>query len=132
VIGIEQADRARRLARLRALRCLYKSYCNERLPAVRARRLLHEWLSPYQGAQLRQFGYFEVTGGKTGKRYRIMEGNCANVLELDDKGEPVRGWCFVPAGGLRVTSCWRRKSRWRVARGTRARLRTGFRQKCLS
>jgi hypothetical protein len=61
---------------------------------------LHEWLSPDQGAQLQQFGYFEVTGGKTGKRYRIMEGNCANVLELDDKGEPVRGWCFVPAGGL--------------------------------
>ena len=93
-------DRARRLARLRALRGLYESYSTEKLPEVRARRLLREWLSPEQNAQLEQSGYFEVTGGRTGKRYRIMEGNCANVFELDEKGEPARGWCFVPAGGL--------------------------------
>lgn len=22
------------------------------------------------------------------------------MFELDDKGEPARGWCFVPTGGL--------------------------------
>jgi hypothetical protein len=93
-------DRARRLARRRALRGLYESYSTENQPAARARRLLREWLSPDQKLQLEQSGYFEVTGGKTGTRYRILEGHCANVLELDDKGEPTRGWCFVPAGGL--------------------------------
>jgi len=100
VIAVERADRTRRMARLRALRGLYERYCNEKLPAVRAKRLLREWLSPVQNEQLHQLGYFEVTGGMTGKRYRIVEGRCANVFELDDKGEPARGWCFVPAGWL--------------------------------
>jgi len=100
LIAVKRIDRARRVARLRALRGLYQSYCMEKLPAVRARRLLREWLSPEQNLQLNQLGHFEVTGGTTGKCYRIMQGACANVSELDDNGEPVRGLCFVPAGRL--------------------------------
>jgi len=33
--------------------------------------LLKQWLSPAQLAQYENHGYFELTGGESGKRYRI-------------------------------------------------------------
>jgi len=95
-----RADRRRRIARFRALRELFESFINEKTPDGRAQRLLREWLSPAQRRQFEAEGRFEVTGGCTGKRYRIFSGTCANVYELDAMGEPVMGLCFVPADGL--------------------------------
>jgi hypothetical protein len=62
--------------------------------------LLREWLSPAQLAQYEKDKTFETVGSKTGKRYRIKQGNQQNVFELDEMGEPVRGLCFVPLGFL--------------------------------
>ena len=95
-----QTYRRRRIARFRALRELYESFINEKTPDGRARRLLREWLSPEQRRQFDDEGRFEVVGSRTGKRYRIFSGTCANVYELDAMGEAVMGLCFVPAGGL--------------------------------
>ena len=62
--------------------------------------LLREWLSPAQLCQYEKDKAFETIGSKTGKRYRIKQGHQQNVFELDDKGQPVRGLCFVPLGFL--------------------------------
>jgi hypothetical protein len=100
MLAVPPIDRVRRAARFQVLRGLYDSFIGENRPAARARRLLREWLSPEQCEMFDRLGHFEVTGNMTGKRYRINDGTCANVFELDGAGEPVRGWCFVPAGGL--------------------------------
>jgi hypothetical protein len=57
-------------------------------------------LSSEQRAQFDAFKCFDVTGCNSGKGYRIQHGVSANVHELDDAGQPVMGWCFVPAGNL--------------------------------
>jgi hypothetical protein len=68
--------------------------CTER--EVRGLRLLREWLSAEQLAQFNKYGYFEVTGCQSGKRYRIRYGTATNIHELDQYGRPKVGWCFVP------------------------------------
>ena len=97
---VRTPDRARRLARYRALRELFESFAAEKTPEARARRLLRDWLSPAQRIQFDSSGRFEVTGCHTGTRYRIVYGSCANIYELDQAGELIMGWCFVPAGHL--------------------------------
>lgn len=67
---------------------------------ARGRKLLREWLSPQQLAEYEANGYFDVTGGDTGRRYRIREGIATNVYEIDAAGRPLAGWCFVPKGDL--------------------------------
>lgn len=67
---------------------------------VRGRELLTAWLSPEQLEQYGSHNYFEVTGCHTGQRYRIRHGIGMNVLELDDVGRPLAGWCFVPNDNL--------------------------------
>jgi len=62
--------------------------------------LLQEWLSPMQRAQFDATKYFDVVGCDTGRRYRIHYGRVTNVHQIDEAGQPVRGWCFVPSGGL--------------------------------
>jgi hypothetical protein len=62
--------------------------------------LLREWLSPGQLFEYERTGSFEVVGCKTGKRYRIEEGRQQNIFELDGRGRPLCGWCFMPEGGL--------------------------------
>jgi hypothetical protein len=59
--------------------------------------LLRAWMSPDQLAQFQRDRCFDVTGS-TGKRYRIYRAHGSNVIELDDKGIGLRGWCFGPAG----------------------------------
>ena len=51
-------------------------------------------------SQFKEFGWFEVIGDGTGKRYRILYGAATNVHELDGDGQPQIGWCFVPKGYL--------------------------------
>jgi hypothetical protein len=67
---------------------------------ARGRKLLLEWLSEAQRKQYEERSCFEVTGCHTGRRYRIRHGMGTNVYELDDKGRPLTGWCFVPEGYL--------------------------------
>ena len=62
--------------------------------------LLREWLSPTQRAQFEASKYFEVVGCDSGRRYRIHYGRVTNVHQIDEAGQPVTGWCFVPSGGL--------------------------------
>jgi hypothetical protein len=62
--------------------------------------LLTKNLSPTQRAQYDSYGYFEVMGGDTGKRYRITEAYQMNVLEIGQNGKRTRSLCFVPRGGL--------------------------------
>jgi hypothetical protein len=67
---------------------------------LRGIRLLRQNLSPVQRQQYDLCGYFEVTGGQTGRRYRIKHGFQMNVEQLDVKGRPVCELCFMPEGGL--------------------------------
>jgi hypothetical protein len=86
------ADSSRRRQLMRAR---YRELgCTER--EVRGLRLLREWLSAEQLAQFNKYGYFEVTGCQSGKRYRIGYGTATNIHELDQYGRPKAGWCFVP------------------------------------
>jgi hypothetical protein len=78
----------------------------ERYRAIKAARetrgiaLLRGWLSPAQRAQFDAAKYFEVVGCDSGWRYRIHYGRVTNVHQIDEAGQPVIGWCFVPSGGL--------------------------------
>lgn len=63
-------------------------------------RLLKENLTPEQRQQYEKHWYFEVVGGKTGKRYRIRHGRSMNIDQLDKNGRRVCGWCFFPRGAL--------------------------------
>jgi hypothetical protein len=63
---------------------------------ARGLKLLREWLSSEQLAQYDAYGYFDVTGSYSGKRYRIRHGTATNVYELDYAGHAKLGWCFVP------------------------------------
>jgi hypothetical protein len=67
---------------------------------ARGMRLLRENLTPAQRQQYDRYGYFEVVGGKTGKRYRIRHGRSMNIDQLDRNGRRVCGWCFFPEGNL--------------------------------
>ena len=67
---------------------------------VRGLRLLEENLSPAQREQYDRYGYFDVTGGETGRRYRIKNRFQVNVQQLDKKGRAVRLLCFMPEGEL--------------------------------
>jgi hypothetical protein len=96
---LHQPDAAHRL-RLKKVRALYRVFRAENTREIRGLRLLREWLSPVQRAQLDAFGYFEVTGSDTGRRYRIYKGSISNVYELDDLGGLKMGWCFMPSGNL--------------------------------
>ena len=88
--------------RLRAIRALFRRHGAECTPEGRSLRLLRAWLSPAQRAHFAEKGYFEVIGGDTGKRYRIYPGAGMNVLEVDQKGRPRIGFCFMPQGELPI------------------------------
>ena len=67
---------------------------------ARGIHLLKKNLSPTQRDHYEKFGHFHVTGGTTGKRYRIRNGHQMNVEQLDKNGNLVSLWCFMPKGGL--------------------------------
>jgi len=64
--------------------------------------LLKQWLSPAQLAQYENHGYFELTGGDSGKRYRIRPTHQMNVDELNERGVQTVSYCFGPEGGLPI------------------------------
>ena len=66
----------------------------------RGLRLLKANLTPAQRHQFDTYRYFEVIGGKTGRRYRIRHGCSMNIEQIDRKGRRVCGWCFFPKGRL--------------------------------
>ena len=86
--------------RLRFIRGHHLRQAIEREADDRGIRLLIENLSPSQRAQYDAYGYFEVIGGETGKRYRITKGYQMNVLEIGKNGKRTRSLCFAPNGGL--------------------------------
>ena len=89
-------------SRMRAVRTLFIRHGGETTPEGRSLRLLREWLSPAQRAQFAQKGYLEVVGGDTGNHYRIYAGAATNVCEVDERGRPKVGLCFLPLGELPV------------------------------
>jgi hypothetical protein len=62
-------------------------------------------LSAQQREQYEAFGYFEVIGSDTHRRYRIFKGRFANVRELSGDDRPDTGRCFFPKGGLVAGDC---------------------------
>ena len=89
-------------SRIRAITALFLRHGAESTPEGRSLCLLSAWLSPAQRAHFTEKGYFEVIGGDTGKQYRIYPGAGMNVLEVDEKGRPRRGLCFMPQGELPI------------------------------
>jgi hypothetical protein len=71
-----------------------------RVARARAHRLLEENLSQAQREQFEERGYFVVTGGETGKCYRIRRGYQMNVEEIDKNGRRRHLLCFMPEGHL--------------------------------
>jgi len=63
-------------------------------------QLLKQNLAPSQRQQFDKYGFFDVVGGSTGKRYRIRNGRQMNIEQLDKNGRRVCGWCFFPQGNL--------------------------------
>jgi hypothetical protein len=84
--------------KVQALRERYKTI--ENIREARGITLLREWLSLEQQTQFDTSKSFDVIGCDSGKRYRIRHSTGTNVLELDDAGQPVMAWCFLPSGHL--------------------------------
>jgi hypothetical protein len=66
----------------------------EDIREARGITLLREWLSTEQQAQFDASKSFEVIDRDSGKRYRILCG--ARTHELDEAGQSIVGFCFVP------------------------------------
>jgi hypothetical protein len=100
-LGLAQSLRPRRDA-LRFPGFGGRAFLDERRSEAHERgmRLLRENLTPSQRQQYDRYGYFEVVGGKSGKRYRIRHGRSMNIDQLDRNGRRVCGWCFFPEGNL--------------------------------
>src|SRR6516165_1628644 len=108
-------------SRKRAIRALFLRHGAESTPEGRSLRLLRAWLSPAQQAHFAEKGYFAVVVGDTGKQYRIYAGAGVNVCEVDEKGRPILGLCFVPVGELPTGACFPRRSHWKTARAACSR-----------
>src|SRR5262249_62288880 len=59
-------------------------------------KLLSKNLSPRQREQYRAFGYFDVTGSDTGRRYRIFHGRVSNIKEIGRDRRPGIGKIVSP------------------------------------
>ena len=89
-------------SRIKAARALFIRHGAESTPEGRSLLLLRKWLSPAQREQFAKRGYFEVLGSESGKRYRIHVGASVNVCEMDERGRPREGLCFMPIGALPI------------------------------
>jgi hypothetical protein len=70
------------------------------LRSARGLELLKNWLSPAQLQSYERHGHFDVVGSDSRTIYRIHHGSQANVEQLDDIGQTVCAWCFMPMGNL--------------------------------
>jgi hypothetical protein len=68
-------------------------------------QLLLDNLSVEQRRQYDRFGYFDVLGSRTRKRYRICHGTSRNVNELVEENRVGAGRCFLPSGNLVAGDC---------------------------
>ena len=68
----------------------------------KAIQLLKQHLTPEQEKQYEKRNYFYVSGGSSGRLYRIRHGAQMNVEQLDQSGRRIRVLCFMPEGGLAV------------------------------
>jgi hypothetical protein len=55
-------------------------------------------LTPAQLQQYERYSYFDVTGGDTGRRYRIRHGQVMNIDAFDANGSHTGKWCLHPVG----------------------------------
>ena len=62
-------------------------------------------LSTRQVEQYKSFGYFDVVGSDSGRRYRIFHGRFGNVRELGPNDRLNIGKCFLPDGDLVAGDC---------------------------
>ena len=69
---------------------------------TRAIQLLKQHLTPAQREQYEKRGHFYVTGGDSGRLYRIRHGVQMNVEQLDRMGRRIHVLCFMPEGGLAI------------------------------
>lgn len=67
--------------------------------------LLLRNLSTRQVEQYKSFGYFDVVGSDSGRRYRIFHGRFGNVRELGPNDRLNIGKCFLPDGDLVAGDC---------------------------
>jgi len=67
--------------------------------------LLLRNLSARQLEQYQFFGYFDVVGSDTRRRYRIFHGRFGNVRELGPNDRLNIGKCFLPDGDLVAGDC---------------------------
>jgi hypothetical protein len=67
-----------------------------------AMHLLKQHLTPEQRDQYERRSYFYVSGGNSGRIYRIRHGVQMNVEQLDQSGRCIRVLCFMPKGRLAV------------------------------
>lgn len=63
-------------------------------------QLLRDNLSAEQLEEFARQRSFLVTGGQSGRRYRIRRGWSMNIDEINEAGEVLRTWCFYPTGRL--------------------------------
>jgi hypothetical protein len=88
------------LVALGVIRQTRSSSASELMSSTRGLMLLKQWLSPAQLRSYEQYRYFEVIGSDSGTIYRIHHGQQANVEQLDNLGQVICAWCFVPEGNL--------------------------------
>jgi hypothetical protein len=68
----------------------------------KAIQLLKQHLTPEQREQYERRSYFYVSGGISGRIYRIRHGVQMNIEQLDQSGKRIRVLCFMPKGRLAV------------------------------
>ena len=67
--------------------------------------LLLRNLSTRQVEQYKSFGYLDVVGSDSGRRYRIFHGRFGNVREVGPNDRLNIGKCFLPDGDLVAGDC---------------------------
>jgi hypothetical protein len=67
---------------------------------VRAHKLLVDNLTPAQREQLAKTDSFDVIGGDTGTRYRLLYRRTLNIERLGPNGQVEGLLCLVPKGAL--------------------------------
>ena len=71
----------------------------------RGLQLLKDNLTEEQRASYENSKFFDVTGGESGKTYRIRHGRQMNIEALDKDGKREHGLCALPQGGLVSGDC---------------------------
>ena len=83
----------------------YLSLASTQHAEAKGLQLLLDNLTQEQRVQYQAFGFFDVVGSKTGKRYRIHHGTSRNVIELERGSSLGAGRCFMPKGELVAGDC---------------------------